>query len=78
MKEDLFCGVGDKVEIISELETSPWPGEARSKRIEKGAIYRVVDIIGYGYDLTLIKGNGPKSLRILNSNMASCAKIIET
>ncbi len=77
MEYDLFCKIGDTVEIIKTVKSTPWPDEGDPETIEKGLKYKVANLIGYGWDLELIEGNGPKFVRILNSKMPSLVKIIE-
>ena len=73
----LYCRVGDTVEITKKIETNPAPNKGNPEQIEKGTIYQVADLIGLGWDLELVKGSGPKLIRIMNSSMPSLAKIIK-
>ncbi len=78
MDTELYCSVGDTVEIITTIETNPWLDEGEPEKIKKGSKYQVADLIGSGWDLKLIEGNGPKLIRILNSEMPGLVKIIKT
>jgi hypothetical protein len=69
----LFCQIGDMVEVIHTIETNPWSGE-KAETISTGARYKAVALIGWGWDLELVKGNGPKEVRILNSEMGKFVK----
>jgi len=61
--DPLFCKVGDILEIKEEIVTTPWPGEI-SEVVEKGALYKAIGLVGFGWDLILVKGKGPTQLRI--------------
>ena len=73
--QNLFCRIGDVVEITHAIKTNPWP-DAKSQTIPSGTRYKAVALTGYGWDLKLIKGNGPEEVRILNSEMHKYLKRI--
>ena len=73
--EKLFCSLGDIIRIIAAIATTPWPGE-KSITVEVGATYKVIDLVGEGWDLKRISGKGPDELRILNSEMGKYVTVI--
>ena len=75
--EPLFCKKGDILKFIKDLETNPWPDEEK-KIISEGDCYQAQNVVGYGWDLEKVKGNGPKFVRILNSEMKNYLIIIKT
>jgi hypothetical protein len=60
------CKLGDLLEIKEDIETSPWEGE-KAELVKKGSVYKTVNLVGAGWDLELVRGSGPRNLRILNS-----------
>lgn len=64
----LFCSVGDIVEFIVAITTTPWPGEEPTE-VKVGSKYEIIDLVGEGWDLKRLSGDGPIELRILNSDM---------
>lgn len=58
-----FCKVGDTVEFIREVTTG------NDENVKIGDKYTVVALIGWGWDLKKISGEGAIFLRILNSKM---------
>jgi hypothetical protein len=64
----LFCKRGDLVEFITEAVANPRHDEP-PLTIPKGARYRVVDLIEFGWDLRRETGTGPHEVRIMNSQM---------
>lgn len=63
----LFCDVGDIVEFVRHINCGSFDDCTES--IAKGDRYKAVDLVGSGWDLERESGNGPKHLRILNSQM---------
>lgn len=73
---DLFCEIGDSVAFIEDIEQSQFDdGSAIAK---KGDCYKVVDLVGSGWDLERISGDGPQYLRIINSDMKKYVRILTT
>ena len=71
-----FCNPGDVVEFMAAVTTNPWPGE-RSERVEAGARYRAVALVGWGWDLEKVSGKGPYYLRVLNGDMPKQVSVVE-
>lgn len=62
----MFCEVGDLVEFFADVHWNSSPGNGD---VKAGNRYEVIDLIGAGWDLRRISGNGPEYLRIMNSKM---------
>jgi hypothetical protein len=71
-----FCGIGDVVEFVVSGATNSW-GDETAERFEAGARYRVVGLVGWGWDLERVSGVGPDELRILNSSMPEYVTLVE-
>jgi hypothetical protein len=71
----LFAPAGSIVEFTRDVETTPWPGE-KAKTVRVGARYKLVRIVGAGWDLSRVQGNGPEELRLLDSQMGDYVKLI--
>ncbi|HRH41861.1 MAG TPA: hypothetical protein PKY82_09475 [Pyrinomonadaceae bacterium] len=67
-KPKLFCEIGDKLKFIVEIN---------SQNIKKGDVYKTIDLIGYGWDLERMEGNGTQQIRILNSEIKNYVTILE-
>jgi hypothetical protein len=61
--QQLFCKVGDTLEFIREVILDS------NERVNIGDRYTVVNLIGSGWDLEKLSGEGSTFLRILNSEM---------
>ena len=72
----LFCKLGDLVEFISGVFTTPEDDEAPLE-ISRGARYRAVGLVEFGWDLRRESGVGPVDVRILNSQMARYVVVVE-
>ncbi len=72
--EPLFCEVGDDVEFVKAVTTTSWEGEP-TEEIAVGDRYKVVGLVGYGWDLQRVSGKGPVELRLLNSRMKEYVKL---
>jgi hypothetical protein len=70
----LFCNVGDVVEFIVEVARTP-PEVDAPVRIAIGSQYETVALIGWGWDLRRITGEGPDEIRILNSEMPTYVRV---
>lgn len=64
----LFCKIGDELQFIVEID---------SQNIKKGDVYKTIDLIGYGWDLERIEGDGTFFIRILNSEMSGYVILLE-
>lgn len=74
--EPLFCEVGDEVEFVKAAVARDWEGELRTA-IAVGDRYRAVGLVGRGWDLQRVSGNGPMELRLLNSKMKEYVKVAD-
>jgi hypothetical protein len=72
----LFCRVGDLVEFTITTEVRDWDG-ASTNLVEAGARYEAVALVGWGWDLELRQGHGPRYIRLLNSQMPERVRVIE-
>lgn len=63
-----FCEIGDVVEFVMEVTTTP-VDEKAAERIAPGARYITVALVGAGWDLRRVLGQGPDEIRILDSQM---------
>lgn len=72
--EPLFCAVGDEVEFVKPAVTTPWKDEP-SEQVAVGDRYKVVGLVGYGWDLQRVSGKGPVELRLINSKMKEHVKL---
>ena len=70
----LFCAVGECVEFMRTVKTRS-PDADEVEVVEKGAVYKAVRLTGYGWDLELFRGIGPKYVRILNSQMPEYVRL---
>jgi hypothetical protein len=70
-----FCAIGDVVEFVDDGTATSSSGTS-SERVEKGATYRAVGLVGGGWDLECVAGSGPQELRLLNSEMAKRVRIV--
>jgi hypothetical protein len=73
----LFCKLGDLVEFVSDVFTTPKDDEAPLE-ISKGARYRAVGLVEFGWDLRRESGVGPVDVRVLNSQMARYVVVVES
>lgn len=73
---DLFCRVGDVVEITRRVEVYVNEEETITRFAELGAIYKVAGLVEWGWDLVHESGDGPTHIRIINSQMASIVKVV--
>ncbi|HEY5927609.1 MAG TPA: hypothetical protein VIV11_38255 [Kofleriaceae bacterium] len=73
---ELFCRVGDVVEVTHDAATASIDGEA-PRKIAAGSRYRAVALVEWGWDLERVAGDGPDELRILNSQMPRYVKRID-
>ena len=64
---ELYCGVGEMLVFVCKVETE-------SGIIEKGDKYLAAEMIGFGWNLERVTGNGPPTVRILNSQMGRYLK----
>jgi hypothetical protein len=70
-----FCAVGDVVEFVDDTTAETFDGLS-SSRVEKGARYRAVRLVGAGWDLERVAGEGPHEVRLLNSEMTKRVRIV--
>lgn len=59
----LVCRIGDRMRVVTPAATDD------DDPLVLGSIYEAVDRKYYGWDFALIEGEGPASLRILNSQV---------
>lgn len=70
----LFCKIGDTVEFTRDLYSEFWDDE--EKEVKIGDKYKTVNLIGSGWDLQKVTGEGPEYLRIINSEMKDYVKVL--
>lgn len=71
----LFCNVGERVKFTKDLYSESW-NEADGG-IKEGDTYKIIDLVGFGWDLERIISKGPMYLRILNSEIQNYVVIVE-
>lgn len=64
----LNCSPGDIVEFKMDAPISAWPDEMPNI-VQQGSRYRVVELVGEGWELERLSGFGPKFIRVLNSDI---------
>jgi hypothetical protein len=74
----LFCNVGDVVEFIAEITATTPPDGELPMRVPIGSQYETVGLVGYGWDLRRITGDGPDEVRVLNSDMPKYVRVMQT
>lgn len=65
----LFCATGDVVEFSVDVVFPRWQDET-TETVRAGACYVTTGLVGFGWDLERVSGQGPERLRILNSEMS--------
>lgn len=74
-KFEPFCEIGDVLEFIEDVITTPPDGQ-QAMRISVGAQYVARSLVNAGWDLRRKEGEGPDELRILNSEMPRYVKVV--
>ncbi len=74
-EQAFFAPVGSIVEFTRDVETTPWPGE-EANTVRAGARYKLVRIVGAGWDLSRVQGDGPEELRLLDSQIGDYVKLV--
>jgi hypothetical protein len=64
---ELNIEIGDIVEFTRDVSIDSREGD--TSFVEKGARYRVENLVGFGWDLEFVSGHGPTWVRILNSDV---------
>lgn len=72
--QPLFCKIGDTVEFICDLYSESWDKD--EEKIKPGDKFKIVDLIGSGWDLQRVTGSGPEYLRIINSEIKNYVKVL--
>jgi hypothetical protein len=70
-----FAPEGSIVEFNVEIATTPWPGE-RASVVPKGSRYKLVRLVGFGWDLERVGSLGPEALRLLDSQMEGMVRVV--
>jgi hypothetical protein len=70
----LFCEIGDEVEFVKAATTTPWENEP-AEEVAVGDRYKVVGLVGYGWNLQRVSGKGPVELRLISSKMKEYVKL---
>lgn len=73
--DPLFCEIGDQVEFIRAVKPAPTK-DGTSTSIAAGSRYKVTRLVGSGWDLELLSGDGPVEVRLLNSQMGEYVKVL--
>jgi hypothetical protein len=71
----LFCSIGDLIEFVDEIPITALDGNLLQP-IKRGDRYRASELIGWGWNLDRVVGEGPESVRMLNSHLFERARIV--
>lgn len=71
-----FAPEGSIVEFKIEVSTNSWPGE-RASVVPKGSRYKLVRLVGFGWDLERVGSLGPDALRLLDSQMEGMVRVVK-
>ena len=71
------CALGDLLEVIAPLDLIGTMDDPTPSVIQaSGQIYKASGLVGRGWDLVRISGNGPDEIRILNRYVKKYFKVL--